>query len=87
MCVGLQGVRTGELLGGQLLFLLCRDMTAELAVSFTHGCVITFTAFRLAFKITSINADHGVCGKSVIGSGSVTMLSCAQTSQVISQVP
>ena len=87
MRVGLQGVRTGGLQGGQLLLLLCRDMAADLAVSFTHDCDITFAAFRLAFKITSINADHGGCRRGVVGSGSVTMLICAQGSQVISQVP
>ena len=80
-------MRTGWLLGGQVLLLLCRDMAADLAVSFTHDCDITFAALRLSFKITSINADHGVCRKGVIGSGSVTMLVCGQGSQVISQAP
>ena len=72
---------TAGLLGGQVLLLLCRDMAADLAVSFTHDCDTTFAALRL-FKITSINADHVVCRRGVIGS--VTMLVCAQGSQVIS---
>ena len=75
---GLQWVMTAGLLGGHVLVLLCWDI-ADLAVSLTH-CDTTF-ALRL-FKITSINADHVVRRGGVIGS--VTMLVCAQGSQVIS---
>ena len=87
------GGRIGELLVGQGLHLslLCRNVAADLAecpcVSFTHDCVIILAVFRLAFMIAFMNADHGGCGNSFIGSGYVAMpLSCEQTSQVISQV-
>ena len=75
---GLQWVMTAGLLGGQVLVLLCWDI-ADLAVSFTH-CDTSF-ALRL-FRITFINAGCVVRRRGVIGS--VTMLVCAQGSQVIS---